>query len=101
MITYEVTAVVEPHLAEAYERYMRQDHIPDLLRTGCFVGASIARAGAGRYRISYEATTQSELDRYLATHASRLRDDFARHFPSGVTLAREVWAAVERWGGPG
>ncbi len=101
MVIYEVTAVVEPQLVEAYELFMRREHIPHLLATGCFVGASLARSSAGRYRIRYDAESQAELDRYLATHAARLRDEFARHFPAGVTLAREVWTGVERWDAPG
>ncbi len=101
MVAYEITAVVEPHLAEAYEHFMRREHIPHLMATGCFVSASLARSSAGRYRIRYEAESQAELDRYLATHAAHLRGEFNRHFPAGVTLAREVWAALERWAPPG
>lgn len=100
MVTYEVTAVVEPHLAEAYERYMREDHIPALLNTGCFVGASIARSASGRYLVRYEARDQADLDRYLAGHASRLRDEFASHLPAGVTLGREVWMGLQSWDAP-
>jgi hypothetical protein len=100
MVTYEVTTIVEPSLVEAYERYMRQVHIPDLLATGCFRGAALARAAIGRYRVRYEAPSQADLDRYLATHATRLREDFASHFPEGVTASREVWVAIQVWDGP-
>lgn len=100
MVTYEVTTIVEPRLVEAYERYMRQVHIPDLLATGCFRGAALPRAAAGRYRVRYEAPSEADLDRYLATHATRLREDFASHFPEGVTASREVWVAIQRWGAP-
>jgi hypothetical protein len=100
MVTYEVTTIVEPGLVEAYERYMRQVHIPDLLATGCFHGAALTSAATGRYRVRYEAPSQGDLDRYLATHATRLREDFASHFPEGVTASREVWVAIQTWGGP-
>jgi hypothetical protein len=36
-------------------------------------------------------------ERYLARHAPRLRDDFASHFPQGVTVSREVWQTLQRW----
>lgn len=95
-VTYEITATVAAERAAAYERYMRERHVPDLLATGCFVGASIARAeagdeGAARYRIRYEAPHAAALARYLAEHAARLRADFAAHFPEGVTIERTVW----------
>ena len=31
MVTYEITTLVQPHLVEAYERYMREHHIPEIL----------------------------------------------------------------------
>ena len=77
MITYEITATVDPGLVEAYERYMRERHIPDLLATGCFYGASLARAAPGRYLARYEAESESDLENYLA-HAARLRADSHR-----------------------
>ena len=98
MVTYEVTTTVDPRLVEAYERYMRQVHIPDLLATGCFHGAALTRSATGRYRVRYEARTEADLERYLATHATRIRDDFASHFPEGVTASREVWIAIQSWG---
>jgi hypothetical protein len=97
MIIYEVTAVVEARLAEAYERYMRQHHIPDVLASGCFQSADFAGAAPGRYRMRYEASTAEDLERYLATHAARLREDAASRFPEGVVLSREVWTAIQRW----
>jgi hypothetical protein len=97
MISYEVTAVVEARLADAYERYMRQQHIPDVLATGCFQAADFTSAEAGRYRMRYEASTGEDLERYLATHAVRLREDATSRFPEGVALSREVWTAIQRW----
>ena len=50
MVTYEVTAVVEPGLVEAYATYMRARHIADVLATGCFTGAVFERADATTFR---------------------------------------------------
>jgi hypothetical protein len=99
MIIYEVTAVVEAHFAEAYERYMRQKHIPDVLASGCFQSADFESAAGGRYRMRYEASTEEDLQRYLATHAARLREDATSRFPEGVVPSREVWIAIQRWDG--
>lgn len=98
MIAYEVTVELEERLAAAYERYMRERHIPEVLATGCFHTATLARSAPGRYRTSYVALTQVDLDRYLERHTAALRADFAAHFPEGVSLSRDVWVIVERWG---
>jgi hypothetical protein len=97
MVTYEVTTLVQPHLVEAYERYMRERHIPEVLGWGCFQGAVLTRAAPGRYRVGYEARSDEDLERYLAKHATELREDFASHFPEGVTVSREVWVTVQAW----
>lgn len=98
MVLYEVTATVQAGLVETYERYIRDRHIPDVLATGCFLGAVLARVGSGRYRTQYQALSQAALDRYLSEHAPRLRADLLSHFPQGVDLAREVWVTVQQWG---
>ena len=97
MVTYEITALVPSHLITAYERYMRERHIPEILETGCFQGAVLTRGAPGRYRIRYEARIEADLERYLAEHAPRLRAEFTSHFPEGVTVSREVWVAVQAW----
>lgn len=98
-LLYEVTATVRDDLIPDYERYMRERHIPDVLATGRFTGASLTRSAEGRYRISYELADRATLERYLNDHAPALRADFARHFPTGVELSREVWSVAQRWGG--
>jgi hypothetical protein len=100
MVTYEVTTIVESGLVEAYERYMREHHIPDVLATGCFQSAVFTCGAPGRYRMRYEAPSDVDLERYLAKHATRLREDFASHFPEGVTASREVWVAIQSWDAP-
>jgi hypothetical protein len=97
MVTYEVTALVELGSVSAYEQYMRDRHIPDLLATGHFVGVTFSKSAPGRYRIRYEAPSQAALDAYLRGHATGLRADFATHFPTGVQLSREVWEVLQSW----
>jgi hypothetical protein len=96
MVTYEVTAVVESSHVADYEKYIR-GHIPDLLATGCFASASFDQAAPGQYRVRYRSKTREDLDRYLRDHAQRLRADFSKHFPSGVTISREVWETLQVW----
>jgi len=97
MILYEVTATPEAHVRGAFERYMRETHIDDVLATGCFTGAHFEENADGIYRTTYIANAQEDLDRYLAEHAQRLRDAVAAHFPSGLKFAREVWRVLQEW----
>ncbi len=97
MLIYEVTADVQQDLADEYERYMIERHIPDVIASGCFGGASIVKTGSSRYRIAYWVADDATLKRYLDEHAPALRSDFARRFPRGVELSREVWHTLHRW----
>jgi hypothetical protein len=118
MISYEVTARLDARVAEAYERYLRDVHIPDLMATGCFVEAAFARQEAVDkannsantsantsandsasvcFRSSYVASDEAALQRYFREHAERLRGDALARFPSGLQLTREQWSVMERW----
>jgi uncharacterized protein DUF4286 len=97
VVSYAVTATVEPSLTAAYEQFMREHHIPALLATGCFRAAAFARVAPGHYRMRYDAAAREDLERYLATHAARLRDEFTARFPAGIALEREVSEVLEVW----
>jgi hypothetical protein len=97
MITYEVTATVRDDLRARYEVFMRERHIPDVLLTGLFAGAHFLRADDGRFRTRYDLVDRPALERYLATHAARLRADLHAHFPEGVELDRDVWSELLAW----
>jgi hypothetical protein len=98
MLYYEVTLQVEPTLARQVEQHMRQEHIPAIFATGCFYQIRFCKASPARFRTSYEAKSQENLDRYLRDHAPGMRADFQRRFPQGTTATRETWVEQERWG---
>jgi hypothetical protein len=97
VIRYEVTLEVDQKSADALERYMRGEHIPEIFRSGCFKRIHFDRASNSRYRTSYEAESQAKLDRYLDYYAPRLRADFQARFGSGITITRETWTPIEIW----
>lgn len=97
MISYEVTLQVKPALAPTVEEFMRQSHIPAIFATGCFQQIRFSLASAGRYRTSYQAEAQADMDRYLREHAPRFRAEFMERFPDDVTVTRETWMQRQAW----
>ena len=81
-MVYEVTARVDDALAYDYERYMIETHMPDVVRTGCFLHARLDQGGEGQYRAAYLAA---------------LREHMTARFPTGVTLSRRVWTERTQW----
>jgi hypothetical protein len=98
MLLYEVTLDAEPAIAEEVEEHMRKSHIPAIAATGCFRQIRFCRSSPNRFRTSYEAESQADLDRYLRDYAPALRHEFSQEFPKGVALSRETWALREVWG---
>lgn len=96
-VIYEITAVVKTELVGAYEKYMRERHIPDLLATKYFHAAYFTRTLENRYRIQYHARDEEILRDYLKNEAEPLRADFNKHFPTGVEVSREVWIVLHAW----
>ena len=98
MILYEVTLQVDPAVAAEVETHMRGEHIPEIAATGCFSRIRFDRdSAATRFRTSYEAGDEADLERYFRQHAPRLRASFQERFPTGVTIARETWTPLESW----
>lgn len=96
-VTYEVTTVVADSLRNKYELFMTRTHIPELLATGFFLGASLTSSSGGRYRARYECMSQATLDMYFAEAAPQLRGNFNAKFPDGVQVEREVWTVLQSW----
>ena len=97
MIAYEVTVEVEEALVERFLQFMQTRHIPRILATGCFSHAEFNRATETRFRQRYLAGSLGELERHLERHAPALRAEYAKEFPEGTSLTREIWEELNRW----
>jgi hypothetical protein len=97
MLLYEVSIQASADVAEAFESFMINKHVPDVLSSGCFVRAIFTRIGGGGFRMSYATPDQATLDRYLADFAPDLRADVLAHFPTGLQFERHVWSVIREW----
>lgn len=95
---YEVIAVVDAGRTAEFETYMSDEHIPDVLATGCFAAAFFAKEG-NRYTVGYHVNTPEDMRRYLDDHASKLRDDVVQRFGDGVQTSRRMLEIIKLFGG--
>jgi hypothetical protein len=86
---YEVTAVVDDGRRPEFESYMSDEHIPDVLATGCFAAAFFATDGQS-YTFGYHVNTPEDMQRYLDNHAAKLRDDVIQRFGDSVQTSRRM-----------
>jgi hypothetical protein len=100
MLIYNVTVGVEKSIEQEWLLWMKEVHIPDVMRTQMFVGNKIYKVLTTEddtntsYAIQYTARSLNELEVYLEKFAPALREEVQRKFgdkqASFRTLLEEV-----------
>lgn len=91
MIVYEVDLLLKSlDKLPLFEKFMSKKHVDDLMKTGCFLSASFSKINeSGKYRATYLAKDQVNLDLYLNEYAQNLREEFK-------TTLQEIEIEVQR-----
>ena len=98
MIIYNVTVKVDKSIVEEWLRWMRQEHIPDLMKTGLFVDAKLCRlmeqdeTDGKTYVAQYFLDSMEHYNSYIAEHAPRMRDKGFKRFGNKFIAFRTVMA---------
>lgn len=100
MFIYNVTVKVDHSIAAAWLRWLKEEHIPEVIGTGCFSTATVlellenADEEGLTYAIQYRASTKEDYDRYIDQHANLLRqksfDKWGDRFMAFRTLMKIV-----------
>ncbi len=101
MYIYNVTINIEENIHEAWLKWMREKHIPDMLATGKFLQARMCRvmvveeSGGITYAIQYHAPSREVLQQYYEEDANRLRQDALSQFPDKFVAFRTELEVVD------
>lgn len=96
MINYEVTLYVDERLGDRWEAWMRETHIPKVMKTNCFRDHRFARSpdrtesGQRIYLVIYEVDDRQTFDWYEKNYAEELRGEMHEEFPTGITAERRL-----------
>ena len=110
MIIYRVEITLRPEIETEWLQWMREMHIPDVLRTGCFRECrtyKLVSSGATEpvYVMQYLCRSLNDYDRYRENFASGLQMEhaklFAGRFRGSRQLLEEVWPAQSTTAAPG
>lgn len=97
MIVYEVRAVVDAGIADAYRAWL-EPHIREILAIPGFTGAELlaedADDGQRVWTVRYHLDARDALERYLREHAPRLRADGIARFGERFRATRRVLELV-------
>lgn len=81
MLIYNVTIKVDESIATDWLQWMRQEHIPNIMNTGCFAEFKMVRlleiddSEGPTYAVQYFASTMDDYQLYLRQHAPRIRKE--------------------------
>ena len=99
MIIYCVTVNIDDSIREEWLKWMKESHIPDVMRTGCFTGNRLLKLlvneeSGTSYSIQYSCKTMEDFNRYQKEFASTLqqehREKYKDKFVAFRTLLEEV-----------
>ena len=102
MILYNVTVSIDPSIADDWVNWMRSNHIPDVMATGCFVESRISRVhgeeeGGVTYAITYLSPSQEKMDEYQQQHAPVLQKDHAERYAGKFAAFRTILSVIEEF----
>ena len=93
-IVYEVTLDIEAGRAAEFDGWLRE-HVGEMLALPGFLDARILKpeaedSDAARRVVQYTLKGRTELDRYLAEHAPRMREAGTQRFGGALSASRRV-----------
>jgi len=78
-IIYNVTVKVDAAIADSWLAWMRQEHIPETMKTGCFSSHKMVRllevdeSEGPTYAIQYSAESKADYNRFITVHSLGLQ----------------------------
>jgi hypothetical protein len=100
MIVYNVTVKVDHSIAGEWLSWLKNEHIPEMVATGCFTHAVILRlldtddSEGPTYAVQYHVKNKNDYNRYIEQHALLMQkksfDRWGNHFIAFRTLMQVV-----------
>jgi hypothetical protein len=95
MIIYNVTVKVDHDVHDDWLSWMKEVHIPDVMRTGKFVEHQIAKVlvddhDGTTYAIQYKCSSMQDLESYQAEHAPALQRVHAERYKDKFVAFRTL-----------
>jgi Domain of unknown function (DUF4286) len=100
MIIYNVTIKTDWSIANNWLHWLLEEHIPEVMQTGCFVKYQVARlldmdeTDGPTFTIQYYADTMEKYNEYIAVYSLALRkkgmEKWGEHFTAFRSLMEVV-----------
>lgn len=101
MIIYNVTIKVEAVVADAWLKWLLQEHVPDVMNTKCFSSHTVVRllevddSEGPTYAVQYHADSKADYNRYIELHAPEMRRRSMEKWGASFIAFRSVMERVQ------
>jgi hypothetical protein len=101
MIIYNITAKVDWSIADEWLQWMKTEHIPAVLNTGCFTKFRFVKLlevddiEGPTFAVQYYAESRSDYDRYISNYANSFRKQIADKCGNKYIAFRSLMEDVE------
>ena len=99
-LLYNVTIKVEHKSVDQWKKYMMENHILDMMNTGCFESFKLNKLKfldeeeGITFAVQYITESQAKFDEYLNTHAKALQTDHHLKFGEKAMAFRTVMEII-------
>lgn len=102
MILYNVTVSIDPAVHLDWVKWMREVHIPDVLKTGCFSDCRLSRIngeeeGGMTFSVMYFSPSQELYDQYQEEFAPALQAKHAQRYNGQFAAFRTILNVIEEF----
>lgn len=104
MLVYNVTIKVDHSIATPWLHWLKEEHIPEVIATGCFTHAVILRltevdeAEGPTFAVQYYADSKELYNQYITTFASEMRQKGFDKWGDKFMAFRTVMEVVDKVG---
>jgi len=96
MIVYNVTSGVDKAVEVEWLQWMKEVHLPQIMKTGMFVSYKFYKVLSGddqtsvSYAVQFMAPSMNNIEKYLDKFAPQLRNETKKRFNLSVTSFRTL-----------
>ncbi len=99
MIIYNVTVNINDEVHDDWLKWMKEQHIPEVMKTGCFTRNRLLKILVQEeigtsYSIQYSCNTMEDFNRYQKDFAAKLQQDHSQRFKEKFVAFRTLLEEV-------
>jgi hypothetical protein len=100
MYIYNVTVNVSDDIHTEWLKWMRETHIPDVMKTGCFIDSQLVKVlyvedEGHTYSVQYKFLEMSDIEKYQKEFAAGLQAETKLKFENKYTAFRTLLQIID------